>query len=223
MENDIMSDQIRVLLVDDHAVLRSGLAALLSLESDMDVVGQVGTGEEAIQRIPALRPQVVVMDLDMPGMGGLEATRQIVEMGLPVKVLVLTSHEEERSLLAVLEAGGSGYVNKTKAEQDLIEAIRTVSRDEVFLYPSATRLLLLGYRKAEERGEASPVEELSEREREVLALTAEGFSSSEVGKKLFLSPKTVDTYRARIMKKLGLGHRSDLVRFALRHGLLRAD
>jgi DNA-binding NarL/FixJ family response regulator len=217
-----MPDQIRVLLVDDHAILRSGLDALLSLESDMVVVGQVGTGEEAIQRIPMLRPDVVVMDLDMPGMGGLEATRQIVALGLPVKVLVLTSHQEERSLLAVLEAGGSGYVNKTKAEQDLIEAIRTVSRDEVFLYPSATRLLLLGYRKAEERGEASPVEELSDREREVLALTAEGFSSSEVGKKLFLSPKTVDTYRARIMKKLGLGHRSDLVRFALRHGLLRA-
>jgi DNA-binding NarL/FixJ family response regulator len=218
-----MSDQIRVLLVDDHAVLRSGLEALLNLESDLDVVGQVGTGEEAIQRIPALRPDVVVMDLDMPGMGGLEATKQITEKGLPTRVLVLTSHEEERSLLAVLEAGGSGYVNKTKAEQDLIEAIRTVARDEVFLYPSATRLLLLGYRQAEERGEASPVEELSEREREVLALTAEGYSSSEVGKKLFLSPKTVDTYRARIMKKLGLGHRSDLVRFALRHGLLRAE
>jgi DNA-binding NarL/FixJ family response regulator len=218
-----MPDNIRILLVDDHAVLRSGLEALLSLEPDLDVVGEAGSGEEALQRVIALRPEVVVMDLDMPGMGGLEATKKINEMGLPTKVLVLTSHEEERSLLAVLEAGGSGYVHKTKAEDDLIEAIRTVARDELFLYPTATRLLLQGYRRAEERGEANPVEELSEREREVLVLTAEGYSSSEVGKKLFLSPKTVDTYRARIMKKLGLGHRSELVRFALRHGLLRAD
>jgi DNA-binding NarL/FixJ family response regulator len=218
-----MPDTIRILLVDDHAVLRSGLEALLEMESDMDVVGGVGSGEEAIQRVSALRPDVVVMDLDMPGMGGLEATQKIAGLGLPTKVLVLTSHEEERSLLAVLEAGGSGFVHKTKAEQDLIDAIRTVARDEVFLYPSATRLLLQGYRRAEERGETNPTEELSEREREVLVLTAEGYSSSEVGKKLFLSPKTVDTYRARIMKKLGLGHRSDLVRFALRHGLLRAE
>jgi DNA-binding NarL/FixJ family response regulator len=218
-----MPDLIRILLVDDHAVLRSGLEALLELEPDLEVVGGVGSGEEAIQRVSALRPDVVVMDLDMPGMGGLEATEKIDALGLSTRVLVLTSHEEERSLLAVLEAGGSGFVHKTKAEQDLIDAIRTVARDEVFLYPSATRLLLQGYRRAEERGETNPTEELSEREREVLVLTAEGYSSSEVGKKLFLSPKTVDTYRARIMKKLGLGHRSDLVRFALRHGLLRAD
>jgi DNA-binding NarL/FixJ family response regulator len=218
-----MPDVIRILLVDDHAVLRSGLEALLEMEPDMEVVGGVGSGEEAIHRVTALRPDVVVMDLDMPGMGGLEATQKIAGLGLPVRVLVLTSHEEERSLLSVLEAGGSGYVHKSKAEDDLIEAIRTVARDEVFLYPTATRLLLQGYRRAEERGETNPTEELSEREREVLVLTAEGYSSSEVGKKLFLSPKTVDTYRARIMKKLGLGHRSELVRFALKHGLLRAE
>jgi DNA-binding NarL/FixJ family response regulator len=218
-----MPDLIRILLVDDHAVLRSGLEALLEMETDMEVVGGVASGEDAIHRVSALRPDVVVMDLDMPGMGGLEATKKIAELELPTRVLVLTSHEEEKSLLAVLEAGGSGYVHKSKAEEDLIEAIRSVSRDEVFLYPSATRLLLQGYRRAEERGEADPTEELSEREREVLILTAEGYSSSEVGKKLFLSPKTVDTYRARIMKKLGLGHRSELVRFALRHGLLRAE
>jgi DNA-binding NarL/FixJ family response regulator len=218
-----MSKVIRVMLVDDHAVLRSGLEALLNLEPDIDVVGEASTGEEALQRVPLVRPEVVVMDLDMPGMGGLEATQKLAALGLGLRILVLTSHEEERSLLPVLEAGGSGYVHKTKAEHDLIEAIRTVARDEVFLYPSATRLLLQGYRRAEERGEANPTEELSEREREVLVLTAEGYSSSEVGKKLFLSPKTVDTYRARIMKKLGFGHRSELVRFALTHGLLKAD
>lgn len=214
---------IRILLVDDHAILRSGLSALLGLEPDMEVVGEASTGEEGIERIKALRPQVVVMDIDMPGMGGLEATRQIQALGLGTKVLVLTSHSEADYLLPVLEAGGSGYVQKTKADEDLIAAIRVVARDEVFLYPSATKLLLKGYRMAEESGEANPLEELSEREREVLALTAEGFSSSEVGKKLFLSPKTVDTYRARLMQKLGLSHRSELVRLALKTGVLKAD
>ena len=214
---------IRILLVDDHAILRSGLSALLELEPDMDVVGEASTGEEAIERAKALRPQVVVMDIDMPGMGGLEATRQIHALELGTRVLVLTSHSEADYLLPVLEAGGSGYVQKTKADEDLIAAIRVVARDEVFLYPSATKLLLKGYRMAEENGEANPLEELSDREREVLALTAEGFSSSEVGKKLFLSPKTVDTYRARLMQKLGLSHRSELVRLALKTGVLKAD
>lgn len=218
-----MADLIRILLVDDHAILRSGLSALLELEPDLEVVGEASTGEEALERVKALRPQVVIMDIDMPGMGGLEATRQIQALELGTKVLVLTSHAEADYLLPVLEAGGSGYVQKTKADEDLIAAIRVVSRDEVFLYPSATKLLLKGYRMAEEDGEANPLEELSEREREVLALTAEGFSSSEVGKKLFLSPKTVDTYRARLMQKLGLSHRSELVRLALKTGVLKAE
>jgi DNA-binding NarL/FixJ family response regulator len=138
-------------------------------------------------------------------------------------VLILTSQAEEEYLLPVLEAGGSGYVHKTNADEDLINAIRTVARGEVFLYPKATKLLLRGYKMAEERGEASPLEELSDREREVLTLTAEGYSSTEIGKKLFLSPKTVDTYRARLMQKLGFSHRSELIRFALQTGLLKKE
>ena len=216
-----MSDLIRILLVDDHALLRSGIAALLKAEPDLLVVGQASTGEEAVEKAPGLRPDVVVMDLDMPGYGGLEATRRIAALGQGTRVLVLTMHAEDDHLLPVLEAGGSGYVRKTHAEEDLTQAIRTVARDEVFLYPSATKLLLQGFKKAEAKGEASPLEDLSDREREVLALTAEGYSAGEVGKKLFLSPKTVETYRARIMQKLGLHHRSDLVRFALRTGLLK--
>ena len=217
----MIPDKIRVLLADDHAVLRGGLRALLSLEPDMEVVGEVSTGEEAIERVRALRPHVVVMDLAMPGMDGLEATRQIAALDNGARVLVLTSQAEEEFLLPVLEAGGSGFVRKTSADEDLIHAIRTVARGEVFLYPSATRLLLRQYRHAEEKGAASPIEKLSDREREVLALTAEGYSSAEIGKKLFLSPKTVDTYRARLMQKLGLSHRSDLVRLALQTGLLK--
>jgi DNA-binding NarL/FixJ family response regulator len=217
-----MADKTRILLVDDHAILRAGLAALLDLEPDMEVVGQASSGEEALERARNLRADVVVMDLAMPGMGGLEATRQIAAAELGVRVLVLTSHAEEEYLLPVLEAGGSGYVQKTNAEEDLIEAIRVVARDEVFLYPGAAKLLLRGFRAAEERGEMNPLEDLSDREREVLALAAEGYSSREIGKKLFLSPKTVDTYRSRLMQKLGLSHRSELVQFALRTGVLRA-
>ncbi len=218
-----MTEPIRVLLVDDHVVLRAGLEALLGLEPDLEVIGGVGTGEEAIERVRSLRPDVVVMDLAMPGIGGLEATRQIAALGLGTRVLVLTSQSEAEHLLPVLSAGGSGYVHKTHADRELLDAIRTVARDEVFLYPSAAKLLLRGYQAAEEKGEASPLEELSPREREVLTLTAEGYSSAETGKKLFLSPKTVDTYRSRLMQKLGLSHRSELVRFALQTGLLRAE
>ncbi len=218
-----MPDLIRLLLVDDHAVLRAGLKALLDAEDDLRVVGEVGTGEEAVDKVKLLKPDVVVMDLSMPGMGGLEATKKIAELALGTKVLVLTVHAEEEYLLPVLEAGGSGYVTKTSADIDLIQAIRTVARDEVFLYPSATRLLLRRYKQAEEDRKESPVALLSEREREVLAQTAEGFSSAEIGKRLFISPKTVDTYRSRIMEKLKLNHRSELVRFALRTGLLKVE
>ncbi len=218
-----MADLIRLLLVDDHAVLRAGLKALLDAEDDLRVVGEAGTGEEAIDKVKLLKPDVVIMDLSMPGIGGLEATKKIAELGLGTKVLVLTVHAEEEYLLPVLEAGGSGYVTKTSADMDLIQAIRTVARDEVFLYPSATRLLLRRYKQAEEDRKESPLALLSEREREVLAQTAEGFSSAEIGKRLFISPKTVDTYRSRIMEKLKLNHRSELVRFALRTGLLKVE
>jgi two-component system response regulator NreC len=215
-------EKTRVLLADDHAVLRAGLKALLSLEADIDVVGEAGTGEAAVERAKTLRPDVVVMDLAMPGIGGIEATRQIAALQQGTRVLVLTSHAEEEYLLPVLEAGGSGYVQKTKADEDLLDAIRVVARDEVFLYPSATKLLLKGYRTVEEHGGANPLHELSDREREVMTLTAEGYSSSEIGKKLFLSSKTVDTYRARLMQKLGLTHRSELIRLALETGVLRS-
>ncbi|HEX7049536.1 MAG TPA: response regulator transcription factor [Longimicrobiales bacterium] len=218
-----MSEPIRILLVDDHAVLRAGLRALLDAEPDLRVVGEASTGEEGVERARELRPDIVVMDLSMPGIGGLEATRRIAALEQNPKILVLTVHAEEEYLLPVLEAGGSGYVTKTSADEDLIEAIHTVARGEVFLYPSAAKLLLKGYREAEVGREAGPLERLSDREREVLALTAEGFSSSEIGEKLFISPKTVDTYRSRIMEKLGLKHRSELVRFALRTGLLKAE
>jgi len=218
-----MPDTVRILLVDDHAVLRAGLRALLEAEPGFQVVGEAGTGEDGVRLAGQTRPDVVVMDLSMPGMGGLEAVRQIAALEQGARVLVLTMHGEEEHLLPVLEAGGSGYVTKKSADEELIEAIHTVARGDVFLYPSGAKLLLRGLKAKAEPGEDDPLDRLTEREREVLSYTVEGFSSSEIGKKLFISPKTVDTYRARIMEKLNLRHRSELVRFALRKGLLKAE
>ena len=214
-----MADAIRVLLADDHPILRSGLAALLALDDGVRVVGQAATGEEAVEGSRLLRPDVVVMDLGMPGIGGLEATRQIIALQLGARVLVLSSLSEEEFLIPAMVAGASGFVSKTSADVALAGAVRAVARGEVFLPPHAARVLLETWRHVRQP-EAGPLDRLSERERRVLALTAEGYSSADIGRKLFLSPKTVDTYRARLMHKLGLAHRADLVRLALSAGLL---
>ena len=215
-----MSKVISVLLVDDHAMFRAGIKALLEGEGRVEVVGEASSGDEAVDRVRELKPDVVVMDLSMPDSNGLEATRRIAALGLDTHVLVLTVHAEEEYLVPVVEAGASGYLTKTSADTDLHEAIRVVARGQVFLPPKATTLLLRKY-KSTEFDDSAGLKDLSTREQEVLALTAEGFSSREIGKKLFISPKTVDTYRSRIMEKLGLSHRSELVRFALKVGLLK--
>jgi DNA-binding NarL/FixJ family response regulator len=211
---------ISVLLADDHGIVRAGLRALLDAQQDIHVAGEASSGDEAVELAQQLQPDIIIMDISMPG-GGLEATRKIAKLELPTKILILTIHAEERYLLPVLEAGGSGYVRKASLHTDLIDAIRTVYRGEVFLEPAATRMLLQGYLdRANDGIELDPGKLLSEREREVLKLTAEGFTAQEIGDQLFLSPKTVETYRHRIMHKLGFSHRSELVRYALRAGLL---
>ena len=215
-----MADKIRILLVDDHAMFRAGIKALIEAEERMEVVGEASSGDEAVDRVRELKPDIVVMDLAMPNSNGLEATRRISALELNTSVLVLTVHAEEEYLVPVVEAGASGYLTKTSADTDLLEAIRVVARGQVFLPPKAATLLLKRYKDAE-GDESAGLNDLSTREQEVLALTAEGFSSREIGQKLFISPKTVDTYRSRIMDKLGLSHRSELVRFALKVGLLR--
>ncbi len=216
-----MANPIRVLLADDHTMFRAGLKALLEPEGRVEVVGEASDGDEAVEKARTLKPDVVVMDLSMPGTNGLDATRSIASLGLDCKVLVLTVHAEEEYLVPVVEAGGSGYLTKTSADKDLIEAIKVVARGEVYLPPRAATLLLQQYKAAEDDEDSQSLRDLSAREQEVLALTAEGYSSREIGKKLFISPKTVDTYRSRIMRKLELNHRSELVRFALRVGLLK--
>ena len=214
--------KIRVLLADDHAVLRAGLKALLNAESDIEVVGEAADGAEAVERAESLLPDVIVMDVQMPRMSGLDATKALRAKGLKSKVLILTMHAESQYLLPLLEAGGAGYVLKSGADTELIEAIRTVHRGEVFLYPAATKLLVEGYLDRSTR-EGDPFDGLTEREREVLKLVAEGYSGTEIAERLVISPKTVDTYRERIMQKLGMRHRYELVRYALRKGMLKAE
>lgn len=218
--------RIRILLADDHPVLRIGLRTLIDNEPDMEVVGEASDGEEAVLLAEKLCPDVVIMDISMPRYNGLEATRRIrkLETCAPVHVLVLTVHAQERYLFPVLQAGGAGYVLKSSADAELIDAIRVVAKGGAFLYPAATRLLLEDYlRRARQGEEQDSYELLSERERDVLRLTAEGFTGAEVADHLSLSAKTVETYRSRIMDKLQLRSRSDLVRYALRKGLLSED
>jgi DNA-binding NarL/FixJ family response regulator len=214
---------IRILLADDHGVVRAGLRALLDAQPDMQVVAEAEDGPRAVELTRRYEPAVVVADLSMPG-GGLETIREITALGLPSRVLVLTVHAEERYLLPVLEAGGSGYVRKASAHTDLLDAIRTVARGEVFLDPAATKTLLRGYLGRVRSGEELDLGELlSEREREVVRLTAEGYTAQQAADILALSPKTVETYRHRAMQKLGLTNRAELVHYALRAGLLATE
>lgn len=218
---------IRILLVDDHPIFRAGLRVLLESQPDVRVVGEAGNGAEAIARANELRPDIILLDISMPDMDGLEALRRMQAEHVPGRVLVLTMHAENEYLLQVLELGGYGYVLKQGVDTDLFTAIRTVAAGDIFLYPSATALLLSRYREQkqalEESTDSGQSDGLSEREREVLSLTAQGYSSQEIGDQLALSAKTVETYRTRVMRKLNLRHRSDLVRYALRSGLLQVE
>jgi two-component system response regulator NreC len=212
-----------LLLVDDHRVVRLGLSALLQSEPDMEVVGEASNGLEAVALVQELKPDVVIMDISMPEMDGLEATRRI-KGTCDCQVLILTVHAQERYLFPVLKAGAAGYVLKSTVDEELIEAIRTVARGGAFLYPSATRMVLEDYLRHMQSGEEQDTyEQLSEREREVLKLIAFGHTASEVADRLVISPKSAETYRTRVMQKLNLHTRSDLVRYALSHGLMQPD
>jgi len=214
---------IKVLLVDDHSVLRKGLVALLQQQKDIRVIGETGSGSEAVEMASKLAPDVVIMDLAMPGLSGLDATREIKKRGLKCGVLVLTAQAEERYLFPVLQAGGSGYVRKDVADEELIQAVRTVASGQVYLELQAQAMLLRGYLAPEDDSAHNYFDGLSPRERQILQLTAEGYSSRAIGEQLNISSKSVDTYRARVMEKLHLTDRPALVRYALKKSLLRAD
>jgi two-component system response regulator NreC len=215
------ASKIRILLADDHQVLRSGLKALLSLEEDFDVIKDVSTGKEAVEAAARLKPDVIVMDIAMPEMDGMRAVEEIRNLGLDCRVVFLTVHADDDYLFQTLKLGGSGYVLKSSADRELIQAIRMAHRGEVFLYPTAVKKLLGEYLKTSTQSRPGKGN-LTQREREVLKYTAEGFTNNEIAGKLIISPKTVDTYRQRIMEKLDLHHRSELVQYALQKGLLVA-
>jgi two-component system, NarL family, response regulator NreC len=214
---------IRVVLVDDHAIVRTGLKAVLADAPEIDVVGEASGGNEAVDLLTRIAADVVVMDLSMSDGDGLTATREIISTGDGTRVLVLTMHAEEAYLEAVLEAGASGYLGKANADQDLVEAVHAVARGEIFVQPSAARVLAQGARRRDEQAtERARYERLTDREREVMRLIAEGYTAPEIGEQLAISPKTVDTYKQRVNDKLGLAHRADYVKLALKLGLLQA-
>ena len=213
--------KIRVILADDHAVVRAGLRAVLGAAPDIDVIGEASDGAEAVQLAATLDPDVVVMDLTMDGMDGAAATREIVAKHLRARVLVLTMHAEEDYLIPVLEAGAAGYLMKNAADRELVDAVRTVARGDMFIRPSAAKILAQGITKKDPlNADRARFERLTDREQNVLRLTAQGYSAPEIGERLFISPKTVDTYKQRIGDKLGLTHRAEYIAFALKLGLL---
>lgn len=219
--SEVISEQkmIRVLVVDDHAILRDGLKALLQNEPDIEVVGEAGTGREALKLTRKLRPNVVLMDISMPDMTGLLAT-EVIKQGYPeVKVIALTIHESETYLKRMMQVGADGYVVKKAAAQELTTAIRTVMQGGVYIHPDIAKQL------ASELTETQPAKQeqqkqLSEREWQVLRLFALGYTNRQIADRLALSVKTIETYRARIVDKLGIRTRVELVRYALQHGLL---
>lgn len=219
----VSGDTIRVVLADDHAILRAGLRAVLGAARDIEVVGEATTGVEAVALAERLAPDVIVMDLTMPELDGTAATKAIVAKGLTTRVLVLTMHAEEDYLVPLLEAGAAGYLVKSAADRELVDAVRAVAYGDMYVRPSAARILARGLTARDPlKADRERYEKLTDRERDVLRLTANGYSAPEIGEQLFISPKTVDTYKQRINEKLGFAHRADYVRFALKLGLLTA-
>jgi DNA-binding NarL/FixJ family response regulator len=214
-------DVIRVILADDHAVVRAGLKAVLSSAKDIEVIGEAKNGNDAVALAERFKPDVVVMDLSMPDLDGTEATKQIVAKGLPCRVLVLTMHAEEDYLVPLMEAGAAGYLVKSAADRELVDAVRAIAHGDVYVRPAAARVLAKNLTKKDpEKVNRERFDKLTQREQDVLRLVAQGFSAPEIGERLYISPKTVDTYKQRIHEKLGLAHRSDYVQFALKLGLL---
>jgi two-component system, NarL family, response regulator NreC len=214
--------QIRLLIADDHPVVRAGLRTLLAAHKDMVIVGEAEDGAEAIARTHELSPDVVVTDISMSGMSGLEATREIRASSPSTKVLVLTIHDDEEYLRQMLAAGATGYLLKETADTELAIAIRAVHRGDMFIYPALTKVLLGDASQRKEQPEQARDEgyaSLSSREKEVLRLVALGDTNREIAARLYLSIRTVETYRSRIMEKLDLRSRGELVRYALRKGL----
>ncbi len=226
--------KIRLMLVDDHEVIRVGLKTFLQTQADFDVVAEAGNGEEAVNRAMEYHPDVILMDISMPGVDGLEATRRLGALCPECFVLALTVHDDKQYLMQMLAAGASGYITKQAAAEELVEAIHTIASGNVYLQPALARWLLEDYQRLVRQGISAPtvtpesaegkmigLEVLSLRERQVLELIAQGVSNQEIGQRLALSHKTIARHRERIMKKLNMHSRTELVKFAIRTGLVQ--
>ena len=211
----------RLLLVDDHAVVRSGLRMLLENQAGLEIVGEAGTGREALTLVKELQPNMVLMDIGLPDMSGIEVTRQIKQQWPGVSVVALTIHEDEEYFFKMLQAGVSGYVPKRAAPEELLTALQTAIDGDVYLYPSLAKLLVKDYLSGE-REVSGKVDGLTEREQEVLTQLAAGASNDEIALALNISSKTVNRHRENIMRKLNLHSRADLVKYAIRKGIIQA-
>lgn len=213
--------KIKVLVVDDHTIVRDGICALLALAGDIEVIGEATNGNEALNRVRKLSPDVVLMDISMPVMGGLEATRRINKEFPGTKVLVLTQYDDKEYFFPVIESGASGYISKAAASSELIAGIRSVYRGDSYLSPSVTKLLVDEYKNTSgERVNQDPYNQLTGREREILKLLAEGRGTQEIAKMLVITPKTVEGHKTNLMAKLGVHNRVELVKYALRKGII---
>lgn len=216
-----MADRIKVLLADDHAILRTGLRMLIGAADDLEVVGEAGDGEEAVARASQLRPDVVLMDISMPKLDGIQATEAIRRQHPAIKVLMLTMHEDDAYLFRTIQAGGAGYVLKKAADAEVLDAIRHVAGGGAFIRPAVATRLMQDYQARVDLGEeVDSYGRLTEREREILRLIAGGHTNTQIAQQLVISVRTVETHRANLMEKLGLQNRAELVKYALRKGLL---
>lgn len=210
---------VRILIADDHTIFRSGLKLLLGSNPDYEVVGEADNGEKAVRLAKDLQPDIVLIDIGMPVLNGIEATRQIKTQNDEINVLILTMHRSDEYFFQALSAGASGYVLKGAETSELINALNAVVRGEVFLYPSVARRLVEKYFESVP-GKASGLSRLTPREQEILQLLAEGYSNQEIAAKLVISPSTVHTHRTNLMEKLNLSKRFELVRYARQHGFI---
>lgn len=213
---------IRLLLVDDHAVVRSGLKMLLENECDVEIIGEAASASEAIEAALRLKPNVVLMDIGLPDLSGIEATHQIKQQAPDLAIVALTIHEDEEYFFKMLEAGASGYVPKRAAPEELMTAIRAAATGQVYLYPSLAKLLVRDFLDGGRASAGQTPSDLTEREQEVLTHLAEGTSNEEIAASLVISPKTVARHRENIMRKLNLHSRAELVRYAIRKGIIKA-
>jgi two-component system response regulator NreC len=212
---------IRILLVDDHKMFRAGIRALMSSQRDMEVVGEASTGEEALDLVPSLSPDVVLLDIGLPGIGGVEVARRIHATHPEVHVLALTAHDRPEYFFEILRAEAAGYVLKEAAPSELFTAVRAAYRGEAYFYPTVARKLLNDYlRRVSAGDERESYDGLTPREREVLKLIAEGHSNRDIAERLVISVNTVEVHRARLMRKLDLHKRAELVKYAIRSGLI---